>query len=160
MSLIDGILIFWFFLVGACVGSFLNVVVYRLPRGESLLRPGSRCPCCNHSIRPWDNIPIVSWIFLRGRCRDCGSCISGRYPMIEFVVGVWFGVSSLLALNAAPTWRISPWIFSAMIAFFGAMFFATAQIVQSGVKVPRILRWALLIASACTLFVLLSLIST
>jgi leader peptidase (prepilin peptidase) / N-methyltransferase len=69
--------------LGAVFGSFLNVVAYRLPRGESLSRPRSRCPGCGTQIRAYDNIPILSWLFLRGRCRDCGEPISPRYPLVE-----------------------------------------------------------------------------
>ena len=70
-------------LTGLLVGSFLNVVAYRLPRGESLVAPGSRCPGCGVGVRPWDNIPVVSWLLLRGRCRSCGERISPRYPVVE-----------------------------------------------------------------------------
>lgn len=70
-------------LFGAALGSFLNVVIYRLPRKQSLVRPASRCPSCSTPIRPYDNIPIVSWLLLRGRCRSCSVMISARYPLIE-----------------------------------------------------------------------------
>jgi leader peptidase (prepilin peptidase)/N-methyltransferase len=69
--------------VGAVVGSFLNVVAYRLPRRESLISPSSRCPGCGTPIKPYDNIPVIGWLLLRGRCRACGEAISPRYPMIE-----------------------------------------------------------------------------
>jgi leader peptidase (prepilin peptidase)/N-methyltransferase len=69
--------------LGAIFGSFLNVVAYRLPRGESLSRPRSRCPGCGKPIRPYDNIPVLSWLMLRGRCRACGIRISARYPLVE-----------------------------------------------------------------------------
>jgi leader peptidase (prepilin peptidase) / N-methyltransferase len=68
---------------GAIFGSFFNVVAYRLPRGESLSRPPSRCPTCRTPIRPYDNIPIIGWLLLRGRCRACGEPISPRYPIVE-----------------------------------------------------------------------------
>src|SRR5262245_53059291 len=80
----------WLFCVGACVGSFLNVVVYRLPRGKSLAHPGSCCPSCGHAIRLWDNIPILSWLVLRGRCRDCRAAISPRYFWVELLVAALF----------------------------------------------------------------------
>src|SRR5918997_1817683 len=70
-------------LLGAIIGSFLNVVAYRLPRGESLSRPRSRCPGCETPIRPYDNVPVLSWLLLRGRCRDCGTGIAWRYPLVE-----------------------------------------------------------------------------
>jgi leader peptidase (prepilin peptidase)/N-methyltransferase len=68
---------------GAVVGSFLNVMIWRLPRGESLIRPGSHCPLCGAAIRWYDNIPILSWLMLRGRCRHCRAWISIRYPLVE-----------------------------------------------------------------------------
>lgn len=70
-------------LFGATIGSFLNVVSYRLPRRESLITPGSRCPSCAAPIKPYDNIPVLGWFLLRGRCRSCGERISIRYPAIE-----------------------------------------------------------------------------
>jgi leader peptidase (prepilin peptidase)/N-methyltransferase len=72
---------------GLLLGSFFNVVIARLPRGESLASPGSRCPHCGHAVRPWDNIPVLSWLLLRGRCRDCGAPISPRYPLVEALTG-------------------------------------------------------------------------
>ena len=72
---------------GAIFGSFLNVVAYRLPRGESLSRPRSRCPQCQTPIKPYDNVPVLSWLALRGRCRTCRAPISARYPLVEAVTG-------------------------------------------------------------------------
>ena len=69
--------------LGAVIGSFLNVVAYRLPRGESLAHPPSRCPSCGAPVKPYDNIPVLSWLLLRGRCRNCGERISWRYPAVE-----------------------------------------------------------------------------
>ena len=68
---------------GLILGSFLNVVAYRLPRGESLVWPGSRCPSCETPIRSFDNIPVLSWLALRGKCRSCKTSISARYPVVE-----------------------------------------------------------------------------
>ena len=73
--------------LGAIIGSFLNVVAYRLPRGESLLHPRSRCPQCETPIKPYDNVPVLGWLWLRGRCRACGAPISARYPLVEAVTG-------------------------------------------------------------------------
>jgi leader peptidase (prepilin peptidase)/N-methyltransferase len=75
---------------GLIIGSFLNVVDYRLPRGESIVRPPSHCPGCDAPIKPWDNIPLLSWIFLRGRCRSCSTRISPRYPLVELLTAVLF----------------------------------------------------------------------
>lgn len=75
---------------GLIVGSFLNVVAYRLPRNQSLATPGSRCPNCEHPVRPYDNVPVLSWLLLRGRCRDCGDPVSKRYPVVEALTGALF----------------------------------------------------------------------
>jgi leader peptidase (prepilin peptidase)/N-methyltransferase len=76
---------------GLIIGSFLNVVAYRLPRGESLVKPRSRCTSCGTEVRPIDNVPLLSWLFLRGRCRHCGDRISARYPAVELVTALVFG---------------------------------------------------------------------
>ena len=68
---------------GATIGSFLNVVAYRLPRGESLVHPGSHCPGCDTAIKAYDNVPVLAWLWLRGRCRSCRTAISPRYPIVE-----------------------------------------------------------------------------
>jgi leader peptidase (prepilin peptidase) / N-methyltransferase len=75
---------------GLIIGSFLNVVAYRLPRGESLVHPRSRCPHCDTQLRAIDNIPVVSWLALRGRCHHCGAPVSARYPLVELTTGVLF----------------------------------------------------------------------
>ncbi len=80
----------WLFCVGATVGSFLNVVVYRLPLGKNLAFPGSFCPRCGHPIRGSDNVPILSWLLLRGQCRDCQGKISSRYFFVELTVATVF----------------------------------------------------------------------
>jgi leader peptidase (prepilin peptidase)/N-methyltransferase len=74
--------------LGAVLGSFANVVIYRLPRDESIVVPGSRCPHCQTPIRPWDNIPLVSYLVLRGRCRACGAWIGLRYPLVEGLMAI------------------------------------------------------------------------
>ncbi|WP_163274689.1 prepilin peptidase [Cellulomonas iranensis] len=78
--------------LGLAVGSFLNVVVWRVPRDESVVRPPSACPVCGHPIRPRDNVPVVSWLLLRGRCRDCDAPISVRYPLVEATTSVLFAL--------------------------------------------------------------------
>jgi len=79
--------------LGACVGSFLNVVVYRLPRQLSLWYPPSHCPRCGTRLRPWENVPIFGWLWLRGRCRYCGVHISARYPLVEAATAAWFALA-------------------------------------------------------------------
>ena len=76
------------FAVGSVVGSFLNVVIHRVPRRLSIVRPSSACPACGTAIRAYDNIPLLSWVFLRARCRSCGARISIRYPMVEAAAGL------------------------------------------------------------------------
>jgi leader peptidase (prepilin peptidase)/N-methyltransferase len=76
--------------LGALIGSFLNVVIWRVPRGESLLTPPSHCPGCDRRIAPYDNLPVLSWVLLRGRCRHCGTRISVRYPIVEILTAVVF----------------------------------------------------------------------
>ena len=76
--------------LGLLVGSFLNVVIYRLPRGESLVRPASHCPQCDAPVKPYDNIPVLSWLLLRGRCRSCGAPIGARYPLVEALTAAAF----------------------------------------------------------------------
>ncbi|HVR44584.1 MAG TPA: prepilin peptidase [Thermoanaerobaculia bacterium] len=80
----------WIFALGAIIGSFLNVVIHRFPREESIVFPPSRCPRCGARIRPWDNVPIVSWLILLGRCRDCRSPIAVRYPLVELANGLFW----------------------------------------------------------------------
>src|SRR5918998_626986 len=82
--------------LGLLIGSFLNVVAYRLPRGESLLWPASHCPGCEQPIKPYDNVPVLSWLLLRGKCRNCAAQISPRYPAIELLTGVAFGAIALV----------------------------------------------------------------
>jgi leader peptidase (prepilin peptidase)/N-methyltransferase len=82
--------------LGLCVGSFLNVCIYRLPRGQSLISPPSRCPSCGRALRWFDNIPVASWLVLRGRCRQCGASISAQYPTVEIVTAiVWLVIAWL-----------------------------------------------------------------
>ena len=82
-------------LAGLAVGSFLNVVVHRVPRGESVVRPGSACPACAAPVRPRDNVPVAGWLLLRGRCRDCAQPISARYPLVELTTATLFAVLAL-----------------------------------------------------------------
>jgi leader peptidase (prepilin peptidase) / N-methyltransferase len=98
------------FIFGLMIGSFCNVVIYRLPQGASVVTPGSHCPSCKIPIRPWDNIPLISYLLLRGLCHACKEAISLRYPVVELVSGVlyvllWlkFGLSIPLLVYAALT---------------------------------------------------------
>lgn len=94
----------WFFCLGACVGSFLNVVIYRLPRGKSVVTPASSCPGCGSAIRSRDNLPILSWLLLRGRCRNCQMPISVRYPIVELIFALLFMAMAAQALASNGPW--------------------------------------------------------
>ena len=80
----------FFFLFGIVIGSFLNVCISRVPEGLSIVTPGSRCPQCGTPIKPYDNVPVFAWIWLRGRCRACGNAISPMYPLVELTTGLLF----------------------------------------------------------------------
>lgn len=96
MTLPDALLLAFFGAVGAIAGSFANVCIHRLPRGESVVRPPSRCPSCGTRVAWHDNVPILSWLLLRGRCRACGAPISPRYPIVESAGALLFVASALL----------------------------------------------------------------
>ncbi|MFA7485619.1 MAG: prepilin peptidase, partial [Phycisphaerae bacterium] len=101
---------FWIaytFAFGCCIGSFLNVVIYRLPRDKSLVKPPSSCPSCGKFIRFYDNIPLLSWLMLMGKCRNCKSPISPRYFIIELLTGLSFIFFFYLYFRSE-LWRNSP----------------------------------------------------
>ena len=95
------------FAAGACIGSFLNVCIHRIPADESVVHPGSRCPRCQAAIAWYDNVPVLSWAWLRARCRGCGLPISARYPLVEAATGA-------LALLALARFGATPW---ALVSF-------------------------------------------
>jgi leader peptidase (prepilin peptidase)/N-methyltransferase len=102
-------------LVGLVVGSYLNVVIYRLPRDLSTVTPGSRCPACGAPIRAVDNLPLVSWLWLRGRCRDCGASIGVRYPLVELATAVGF-VGSVLRFGPTRAALAAALLFALLLA--------------------------------------------
>lgn len=124
------------FVFGAVIGSFINVVIYRLPRGESLVVPRSRCPSCQTPIHPRDNIPILSYLLLRARCRHCGAPIAWRYPVVEAIAGVLLAVL-WIRFGAAGEWLefIASAIFVMMLL---AIFFIDLehQIVPNAISYP------------------------
>jgi leader peptidase (prepilin peptidase)/N-methyltransferase len=105
--------------LGLVIGSFLNVLAYRLPRGESLVWPGSHCPSCEAPIKPYDNVPLLSWLVLRGRCRSCAESISARYPLTELVTAVAFAV--IVLVNGLDTGLALELPFAAMLIVVAAI---------------------------------------
>ena len=95
-------------ILGLAIGSFLNVVIYRVPAGRSIVAPASACPTCSSAIRAYDNVPVLSWLVLRGKCRDCAAPISARYPFVELGTGLFFAAVAVFfapAILAAPNIR-------------------------------------------------------
>ena len=86
-------------LLGLLIGSFLNVVIFRVPRGESIITPGSHCPACGHALRAWELIPIISFLIQKRQCRNCQSRISWRYPAVELLTGALFFLTATLSLS-------------------------------------------------------------
>lgn len=123
---------FW----GLLVGSFANVVIHRLPRRESIVFPASRCPRCGVAIRPWQNIPVISWLILRGRCASCREPIAARYPAVEILHGLGFGLI---------VWRFGPEPFTLLLLllFFALVVLAFIdwdhQILPDAITLPGIL---------------------
>lgn len=99
-------------MVGLLVGSFLNVVAHRIPAGVRVTTPPSACPSCGHRIRPYDNVPVVSWLLLRGRCRDCRAPISIRYPLVEAGTAVLFALTAALI---GPSWVLPAFLWFAAV---------------------------------------------
>ena len=106
------------FLLGLIFGSFLNVCISRIPRGESIVHPRSRCPKCEATIRWYDNLPLLSWLLLRGRCRDCKQSIPWHYPLVELAVGLWFMLQATQIQSASSSVIYMLEIFSLAILGF------------------------------------------
>lgn len=102
-------------LFGALLGSFGNVLIYRVPAGLSIVTPGSACPHCKTSIKPWDNIPVLSWFFLRGKCRSCKAPISVRYPAVEAGTAAVFALTAARADRAQDLIVLLPLVFVAVV---------------------------------------------
>jgi leader peptidase (prepilin peptidase)/N-methyltransferase len=104
------------FAIGACIGSFLNVCIWRIPRGESIVFPESHCPKCNHGLAWYENIPFFSWIVLRGRCRSCHEPISVRYLLVELLTAVMFAAAWLKIVKwHQPVWTFLPYAVMIML---------------------------------------------
>jgi leader peptidase (prepilin peptidase)/N-methyltransferase len=118
---------------GLLIGSFLNVVVYRVPRGLSVVSPPSACPGCAHPVRWYDNIPVVSWLVLRGRCRDCAAPVSVRYPLVEAGTGVLFAA---VGLRVGATALLPALLFVAATCFALALIDLDVQRLPFVITVP------------------------
>lgn len=114
--------------LGALIGSFLNVVVYRVPLGRSVVAPASACGQCGHPIRWYDNIPLISWLLLRGKCRDCGAHISVRYPLVELAGAVAFGLVAWRFVPEIAASATAPALFAAILALVGYLYFAAISL--------------------------------
>ena len=128
--------------LGLAVGSFLNVVVYRVPNGLSVVAPASACPSCGHEIRARDNVPVLSWLVLRGRCRDCSAPISARYPLVEMATAALFALVAGLAapaVDSAPTGPSTavPFIVLIALLYFMAISIALALIDADVHRLPN-----------------------
>ncbi|GAA4967472.1 prepilin peptidase [Kineococcus glutinatus] len=131
--------------LGLLIGSFLNVVVHRVPRGESVVTPASRCPGCGHAVRRRDNVPVLSWLLLRGRCRDCAAPISVRYPLVELGTGLLFGAVSWLV---GPSWELPAYLYLAAIAVALALIDLDVQRLPDAIVKPSYVVAAVLLAGA------------
>lgn len=98
------------FIFGLLIGSFMNVVIHRLPLGESIVLPSSHCPNCNMAIKPYDNIPVFSYLILRGRCRNCKTGISIKYPLVELLVGCLYLLVFVHVINLYPQIESQFWL--------------------------------------------------
>jgi leader peptidase (prepilin peptidase)/N-methyltransferase len=132
--------------LGALIGSFLNVVVWRVPRGESVVSPPSACPACGHPIRARDNVPVLSWLLLRGRCRDCAAPIPRRYPLVEAVTALLF---ALVLLRFGWNWSLPAFLLLAALALALALIDLDVHRLPSSIVVPAypVLAALLLLAS-------------
>lgn len=123
------------FILGALVGSFLNVCIARLPRGESISSPPSHCPRCNAAIAPYDNIPLLSYALLRGRCRSCGVHIAWRYPLIELLTAILF--AAVVATFGLSAWTAASLVFVAALVVI-AFIDIDHQIIPNRISLPGI----------------------
>lgn len=115
-------------LFGALIGSFLNVVIYRVPSKRSIVSPPSACGGCGRPVRAYDNIPVISWLLLRGKCRDCGNRISVRYPLVELGGAVFFAVVALRFVPAIAQAPTVPAVIAALMALVAFLYLAAISI--------------------------------
>ena len=117
--------------LGFAIGSFLNVVVYRVPAGKSLVSPPSACPRCGAGIRTRDNIPVLSWLILRGKCRDCGEPISARYPLVELATAMIFVGIALTSVPRLESATVAPQLVAVLLSLSSLLYLAAVSIALS-----------------------------
>lgn len=141
----------WFFIIaagvlGAIVGSFLNVVIYRIPAGMSTATPRSSCPKCGHPIRSIDNIPLASWLILGGKCRDCRAAISMRYPLVELATAITFALVVLWASNRpAYLWLLPAYLYFAAVTIALSMIDIDTKKLPNRIVLPSLVAMPILL---------------
>jgi len=136
-------------LLGLAAGSFANVVIHRVPRRESVVRPGSRCPACGTPVAWRDNLPLVSWLLLRGRCRSCRAPISVRYPLVELAMGLLWFVVALRLTAGGLGWAVPAYLALAFVCLVLAMIDAATRLLPNRITYPAfpVVAGLLLVAS-------------
>jgi leader peptidase (prepilin peptidase) / N-methyltransferase len=145
-------------LLGLAIGSFLNVVIYRVPAEKSVVSPPSACPHCGAGIRWFDNIPVISWVILRARCRNCAAPISVRYPIVELVTAVLFVLVGLRFLPAVEQSLVMPAVFSSLLALVAFLFLAAVSVALAAIdldthRLPNVITYPSFIVMAVLLSV-------
>ncbi|MEX0866930.1 MAG: prepilin peptidase [Pirellulales bacterium] len=152
----EWIIVAWIAMLGGCLGSFLNVVIYRWPAGRSVVSPASACPKCEHAIRWYHNIPVLGWLLLGGRCHDCGARISIRYPLVEAYMALMFlslAIIYLVAGRSLAEQESIDWLIRAarfgLFALLACVLTCSALMQYDHARVPpALLMWPLLLAVA------------
>jgi len=132
-------------LLGLVVGSFLNVVIHRVPLGESVVKPRSRCPGCGSEISPRDNVPVVSWILLKGKCRTCAEPISARYPAVEILTALAF---SAMALRFGYDWVLPAFLYLSAVGVALAMIDLDVKRLPDALTLPSYVAGGVLLGAA------------
>jgi leader peptidase (prepilin peptidase)/N-methyltransferase len=136
-------------LAGLIAGSFANVVIHRVPRHQSVVRPGSRCPACGAPVAWRDNLPVLGWLLLRGRCRACRAPISPRYPLVELAMGVLWFLLTLRLVTAGLGWAVPAYLALAFVCLVLAVIDASTRLLPNRITYPAfpVLLGLLLVAS-------------
>jgi leader peptidase (prepilin peptidase)/N-methyltransferase len=123
-------------LVGLAAGSFANVVIHRIPRRQSIVRPGSRCPSCDRPIAWRDNVPVIGWLVLHGRCRHCRTRISARYPTVELATGALWFLVTLRLVDAGLGWAVPAYLALAFVCVVLAVIDASTRLLPNRITYP------------------------